>query len=413
MVFQSYILSSCQLRFSPRDAVTISRSFHDTATLIDISTSLPRSSDEPTYLRPSPPYVRSDVKCKDFRLSIIVLFISIVVFAWCIQHIPSTSSAPDEQAKKKSSATGKIRITCFWQHDFKAMWGFNSTTTSLTQQLSTMVLSLLKSVMKRGARVPKLSGYGNGISVNHIRYQIDRAALTIDYSIIPEDDDHSTNEQGQGMDELQAVRENRRLTRSVECILPSIEGWDVQVTLRGSSSEVEQLPWSAHAIRLASTSLSPPPSPTPLSPFSLAEQIILRITHAALADEHSVLKVRIVVEVAGGTPGIRLNGLPKAIHEVEERDPSSYIAQNIFQDITSTNDLSFNTTSSLNSSPSITSTTSVTQGLVQPPTERTAAADKSILSRVRRNYIYFSSLLQEPEAKWRRSMSYELIHIWL
>ena len=47
--------------YSPRDAVTISRTFNDATTLIDISTSLPRSPDEPTYLRPSPPYVRSDV----------------------------------------------------------------------------------------------------------------------------------------------------------------------------------------------------------------------------------------------------------------------------------------------------------------------------------------------------------------
>ena len=49
---------------SPRDSVTISRTFNDATTLIDISTSLPRSPDEPTYLRPSPPYVRSDVTRK-------------------------------------------------------------------------------------------------------------------------------------------------------------------------------------------------------------------------------------------------------------------------------------------------------------------------------------------------------------
>jgi hypothetical protein len=46
---------------NPRDAVTISRLFHDSSTIIDISTSLPRSPDEPAYLRPSPPYVRSNV----------------------------------------------------------------------------------------------------------------------------------------------------------------------------------------------------------------------------------------------------------------------------------------------------------------------------------------------------------------
>lgn len=46
---------------SPRDSITISRAFHDTNTLVHIATSLPRSADEPAYLRPSPPYVRSHV----------------------------------------------------------------------------------------------------------------------------------------------------------------------------------------------------------------------------------------------------------------------------------------------------------------------------------------------------------------
>jgi hypothetical protein len=36
-------------------------------------------------------------------------------------------------------------------------------------------------------------------------------------------------------------------------------------------------------------------------------------------------------------------------------------------------------------------------------TERSLEAEKTILSRVKRSYIYFSSLLQEPEAKWKRS----------
>ena len=50
------------VHISPRDAITISKSFADATTLIDISTSLPRSSDEPAYLRPAPPFVRSHVR---------------------------------------------------------------------------------------------------------------------------------------------------------------------------------------------------------------------------------------------------------------------------------------------------------------------------------------------------------------
>ncbi|KAG6811308.1 hypothetical protein H0H92_008065 [Tricholoma furcatifolium] len=366
---------------NPRDAVTISRAYHDTSTVIDITTSLPRSADEPAYLRPSPPFVRSHIP----------------LLAWCIQHIqpqPSVNSTNDALKKKPANPAGKIRITCFWQHDLKSMWGFG-TTSSLTQQLSTMTLGLLKSVLKRGTHVPKLTGYGIGVSVERLRFQVDREALTIDYSIIPEDE--STPAEGiHGMKDVHALREYRRLTRSIECILPSSEGWDVRVTTKASSEEVEKLPWSAHAIRSSS---SPSSSQTSMPP----DQIVFRLSHAPLIDDHSVLKVKIVIERSGPSSGLRLNGLPQTIQDVEDRDPSSYfISQQIFQDVSSAVDLSFQSTSSLGTVSTTTSTDS-TQGLVGPVTERTPAAEKSILSRVRRNYIYFSSLLQEPEAKWRRT----------
>ncbi|KAJ7626295.1 hypothetical protein DFH06DRAFT_1058338 [Mycena polygramma] len=370
---------------NPRDAVTISRSFHDASTFIDISTSLPRSADEPAYLRPSPPYVRSHV----------------TLFAWCIQHLaplPQLPSAPGEPQKKRSSPGGRLRITCFWQHDLRTAWNLGSSTGAL-QQLSTMGLGLFKTVMKRGSRIPKLTGYGNGVSIERIRFQNDREALTIDYAIIPEEDEHAPTEQG--LDELHALREQRRLKRSIECVLPSGEGWDVQVSTKASSEEVERLPWSMHAIRSSSF-----PSTSELSTSELSlplDQIVVRLTHAPLLDEHSVLKVRVVVEISGPSVGLRLNGLPQTIQDVEERDPSSYfISQQILQDVSSTADLSFNTASSMRTTSSIGSTSSAPT-IPRPPTDRTAVAEKSILSRVRRNYIYFSSLLQEPEAKWRRT----------
>jgi hypothetical protein len=64
------VLTSLMNLNSPRDAVTISRTFNDATTIIDVSTSLPRSPDEPAYLRPSPPYVRSNVKREDTSRSL-------------------------------------------------------------------------------------------------------------------------------------------------------------------------------------------------------------------------------------------------------------------------------------------------------------------------------------------------------
>ena len=308
-----------------------------------------------------------------------------LVFAWCVQNIIPQSSPTEIKKPRKG---GRLRITCFWQHDLKALWGFGLSTSALAQQLSTMTISLFKTVMKRGGRVAKLAGYGNGISIERMRYQIDREALVLDYAIIPDDDNH--HETGlHGMDEVHALREHRRLTRSIECVLPTLEGWDVQVTLKGSSEEVEKVPWTAHAMRRSSM-------------FSVMEQVLLRITHGALTDDDAVLKVKVVVEVSGATRGLRLNGLAIQFHDHDERNPISHvISQKILQDVASAVDMTIQTsTSSLGS---VSTAGSAGEVVTRPNSDRSPAAQKSILSKVRRNYIYFSSLLQEPEAKWRRS----------
>ncbi|CDO69690.1 hypothetical protein BN946_scf184851.g78 [Trametes cinnabarina] len=364
---------------NPRDAVTISRTFNDATTLIDISTSLPRSPDEPTYLRPSPPYVRSDV----------------ALFAWCIQRIQPQSG---EQNSKSGSTGGKLRITCFWQHNFRVLWnlgsGFN-----LGQELSAMTVGLFKIVQDRGTRIPLLTGYGNGVTVERIRFAVDREALTVDYSIVPEDDDQQQPSE-HSLEELHTIREIRRLTRAVEFSLSSAHGWDVQLSTKGSE-EVSQLPWTAHATR---------PSSSPADSGSADQpKFILNVKHAPLPNDHSVLKVRVVIELSGPSSGLRLNGIPQPIEELGARDPSSFfISQSMFQDASSTADKSFATQSSVATAATSTSRAS-TIGLERPQisrtlTERSAAAEKSILSRVKRNYIYFSSLLQEPEAKWKQTV---------
>ncbi|KZT68729.1 hypothetical protein DAEQUDRAFT_692149 [Daedalea quercina L-15889] len=363
---------------NPRDAVVISRSFSDAATLIDISTSLPRSPDEPAYLRPSPPYVRSDVS----------------LFAWCVQVIG------EQPATSKRGP--KLRITCFWQHNLKTLWTFN-TASSFAQQLCTMMVGIYNTVQKRGQRIPQLTGYGNGVSIERLRFDLDREALTVDYSIIPEDEDRTPHTTTQGLDELYAIREHKRLTRSVECALPAPVGWDVQIASKASSEHVAQLPWTAQARRNAS------PAQVSTTTGREVDRIILGIKHAALPDDHSLLKVRAVIELSGSSSGIRLNGIPQTIEQVEERDPQPHVtSQQMLRDVSSAADFSFNTQSSsvstvAESASKASATLPERPALTRMQTERTAAGEKSILSRVKRNYIYFSSLLQEPEAKWKRT----------
>ena len=307
------------------------------------------------------------------------------------------------------------------------MWSFGSVAAT-AQQLSAMMLGLYTTVKERGYRVPVLRGYGNSVMIERMRFQVDRVALTLNYSVVSDEGDphfHPT----EGIDELHAIREARRLTRAVECTLPSSDGWDVQVSVKASSKEVEGLPWLAKAVR------NSPPSPTPDSGAPKPhDTIVFQIKHSPLLDEHSVMKVQITVEKSGSSPGaLRLNGIPHKVETVEERDPSSYnpgmmTPNHIIQDATSAAQISFQSasTSSAAESSIVSVRSSIGGGsgktppldLIpgpappRPPTpggpfgERSDSAMKSILSRVKRTYIYFSSLLQEPEAKWKPSELY-------
>lgn len=319
------------------------------------------------------------------------------MLAWCIQHVQPTSTtptSPNDSSKRNSGGSSKnrIRITCFWHHDLKAVWNIPSSS-GLVQQLSATLLGLFKTVLKRKTRVPKLVGFGNGVAIDQIRWQNDREALTVDYSIIPDDDSVMSTGSTYGIEGLQAVRDLKRLTRSIECILPANEGWDAQVSMKASSEEVENAPWEATATKRSSNPLMNSP-----------DQVVLRLTHAALPDAHSVLKVRIIIEISGPSSGLRVNGFPHAIEESESRDPSSSLdtPRILPSNIPSIEETSVHTGSSLQTANSMASVVAVPLAAAQ---ERTLTAEKSILSRVRRNYIYFSSLLQEPEAKWKRSES--------
>ncbi|KIK31561.1 hypothetical protein CY34DRAFT_19797, partial [Suillus luteus UH-Slu-Lm8-n1] len=159
---------------------------------------------------------------------------------------------------------------------------------------------------------------------------------------------------------------------------------------------VESLPWNATASRQKPSS--------PIVGGRPPELAVLRISHAPLPDDHSIVKVRAVIELSAPSSEIRLNGLPQAIQLLEERDPLHFVQQQqqILQDATSAADVSFQTSSSVSSVAS-SSITPTRPQLARSTTERSLAAEKTILSRVKRSYIYFSSLLQEPEAKWKRT----------
>ncbi|KAG8920105.1 hypothetical protein FRC02_001155 [Tulasnella sp. 418] len=211
--------------------------------------------------------------------------------------------------------------------------------------------------------------------------------------------------------DLRALKEKRRLERSTELILPISQGWDVQISTRASSEETAKSPWAVYATRVTSSpspesSLASPTAgsfpETSSSPSSepAYDHIVFRVAHTKLQG-HSILKVKLIVELSGGASGLRINGVPHTIEDAESRDPSSYtMPKQMLEDATSISGISYQTASTAGSGSSATPSA---QAQVTPKKsgERSPAADKTILTLVRRNYIYFTSLLQEPEAKWR------------
>ncbi|KAF8578800.1 hypothetical protein K439DRAFT_1395236 [Ramaria rubella] len=359
---------------NPRDSVTISKTLYDATTLIDISTSLPRSLDEPAYLRPAPPFVRSHVH----------------LLAWCIQILPT--QLPNGEGLSNTSPladSSKLRVTCFWQHDLKAVWNLSS---ALSQQLPTMVQGLLRVVQKRGQRIPLLCAYGTGVTLERVVFEVGREALSVEYAIVHEEEDESSAHAVKALEQVNEAKERKRLERSVECILPDSIGWDIQISTRASSEVVANLPWKATANRTSGT--------------AGLGHTTFRVHHSSLPDIQAILKVKMVIELSGGASGLRLNGLPHPVLEVEPRDPTSFtLSHQMLQDTSSVSGLSFQSLSTGESSGDVSSSSTTPRRVLSRHggPSRTTAAEKVILTRVKRNYIYFSSLLQEPEAKWKRN----------
>ncbi|CAE6427256.1 unnamed protein product, partial [Rhizoctonia solani] len=385
---------------NPRDAITISRTLHDASTIIDISTSLPRSPDEPAYLRPSPPYVRSHVQLQ----------------AWCIQ-LPTFPST-------------KTRITLFWQHDLRnaftlsssspgttlpallpaiysvasaratraplvQRWGPKSVIDAVSYDTGRALPALLPAIYSvasaRATRAPLVQRWGPKSVIDAVSYDTGRAALRVDYTILPEEE-HGEGNSGAGQ-------------REVELWISPSHAWEAQISTRAASEAVSNLPWTVNASRSG---------PADGSGSEGADRTVMRVTHPPVpSNSASSLKVKLVIELGGGSKGtLRINGAPHAVSSARlaprpvleagfalgvGADTLSNISSSPGQTNGSGSISSTPAPSTQSRAPSISST--IPSGLAS--STRTAAAQKSIQTLIRRSYTYFTALLQEPDIKWR------------
>lgn len=330
---------------SPRDVVTISKTLVDQHTLVDITTSLPRSKHEPAYLRPAPPYVRAHVALQ----------------AWCVQ-LPSGDSSD------MSPSEGKARITCFWSWNPKGAWAVGG---GVPQHLPSLVVGLVDYVREGSEKVPVLLSYGPDVSVGAVGYDTARVTLSVGYAIV----------------NMGLFGENEGLRRQIEFGLSSTQSWDVQVQVRTQNGEE-----SASTQWTSFVGQAPPSSTSSTAP----KRLVLRFAHARLASSEELVRINVSIErTSSSSPGVRINGIPVTIEPMAPLPTT----RPVLTETASASGISLRTLSTLGTVDPM-NTTEGSVDMTRNP-GRSAAAEKSIASMIRRNYIYFTSLLQEPEAKWR------------
>ncbi|SAM85637.1 uncharacterized protein UBRO_08218 [Ustilago bromivora] len=370
---------------SPRDAILINRTLADDSTLIDISTSLPRSSDAPSYLRPAPPCVRSHVH----------------LMAWCIQVIPPDPpglSAAKPTASSASSSNLRssptIKLTVFWSWDLRGAW-MGIPAGGLGMHLPELIKALLSHVRESTDKIPLLNDYGNCVELLSNTFDPTRDTLASEYAIVIEDAEarQAEDRAQKDLDTVHLLRSRRKLAAAVEFSLPASQGWDVRVDVKGQAapsstqsegagSDESSRSWRATAER------------SPRSQYT-----ILSIRHKQLQDADQLVRIKVTIQRVVASSDLRVNDAPVEVTPVEPRTAAS-LAQPLLEDTASISCISV-ATASTGSAASI---QAANPGSAANPS-RTATPNlgfaNQINSQIRRNYIYFTSLLQEPEAKWK------------
>ncbi|GEM07581.1 lipid-binding START domain protein [Rhodotorula toruloides] len=424
---------------SPRDTITISRTFvsPDSFSLIDLSTSLPRAADEPAFLRPAPPFVRANVH----------------LMAWCVQVLPptaasspslgsalstspsppaSTSSFPQHQRQQQHC----LRLTLFWQWSLRLPTALSSPSSSASSPTTAHIAPLLSSFVNylrspTSTSMPLVRGYGRGVELNRDEWDVQAEMRSVEYAVVYvggsgestlHDDDEQAKAVGgnlQGLDELVRRRERARLERSVELSLPplgtldsadaggSADGWDVRVTVKSLGG-----PTTASTPLEGPTSSDPsePPyalgvtAPTPTSSAG-APRLTLRLSHPPLRSPSHLLRVTLTVQRLAAGRCVRVNGERRDVERVDGRDLSRTRGKWDIGPEGGTSDEGASSVASeagsIANHDAEVAASGPGESSLSIRTTPAASPSTQIASLLRRSYIYFLSLLQEPPAKWR------------
>lgn len=294
---------------SPRDAVLLTHTVRDDERVLHLATSVPRTTDAPSYMRPSPPYIRT-------QIHLLALFV--------------TCPSPD-----------RVALTVYWSLDARgSMLGVRPN--AMASSFPRMLPKIAACAQKQGTHIPYVHAYGTGIVITNERVAM---ALCVEYSVTHNDDEDDLFDTAAAPPHNICVR------------LSAKHAWDVRVRAQDTA---DSLP--AYKSKLARVGAW----------YELRIQHELEDVHATV---YSVLEASVRADAEEGvyvndtamepteqTPHASNNAFLARLAKSEQQTPSGNV-DTVQRGI---------------------------QGL------------SPLAATVRRNYIYFTSLLQEPEAKWKR-----------
>lgn len=346
--------------------------------------------DEPAYLRPAPPYVRSAIN----------------LLAWCvqIQKSPgeSLTAAPVAGSRRPAAPHSPaevdvLKITCFWNWNPQGTWAVGA---SVPQHLPALLVGLVEFVISDQAVIPGVAGYGRQISIHDLRYDPARNMLNLDYAVVPE-----TTAAGQSAVRLESDAGAGK-AENQKCIVLEMSGthsWDIQLQQRSTADpQTSTPPWK--------------PTLSHTRYDSASKMLHLHIDHVEPRHGNDLIRIHATVERTSGNSGdVWLNGelmstTTDAVDMVDSIEPANHLspkqiedAGSVFSDFSLDSSLVPDSVSFKGRSRSATlkSFSGMDVALHKQPSMmlarnkkkargRSPAQEKSIGSLIRRNYICMS-----------------------
>ncbi|GAA5942051.1 uncharacterized protein JCM15063_004284 [Sporobolomyces koalae] len=367
---------------SPKDTVTISKTIPSSSDfLIQVASSLPRFADEPSFLRPSPPYVRSHVNIQ----------------AWVFHIVPSPTTLPP--TAKRSTHHLRVSMYWSWNPNTRLNPASSSTLSSSSSYLAThmphLVASLVHYVRSTRVRIPTLLDWNReqGIEVVSEGWDENASKWTAEWDSVftePGTDDRLGSEQ------TVKVQVPTPLSSTTMTTTTGRDGWDIRIESKRTIIDTTDKEPFRFAIETKS---------------GTANRLVLKVVQDRIEDKDGLNKVKIAITKLVGGKGIRINGQLTEIKVVdsdqdqfdisEEEATWKRILEHPQQKDINEGTVVANTTRT----PSIRDSSAIslrsTTGSIATNATCSITTQSQISTLLRRSYIYFLSLLQEPPAKWK------------